>query len=100
MCAASLYEVAMKFTKNKLVWLLALVVFAFANLSFFTVKPVFAAASPEQKDFQLRLGPGHVLAFQFVKATKENAPTFLLLPGMNRNLLISESGVEALIAKG
>lgn len=58
------------------------------------------AAETNAQTLQLRLGNGRVVHFEYQKAGKEGAPTFLLLPGVNRSLLLSEEGPQALVQKG
>lgn len=73
--------------------------FAVLGFTILTLSQAQAAANDAQA-LQLRLGNGRVVYFEYLKPTKKGATTFLLMPGMNRSLLISEAGPQALAKKG
>ncbi|QDK37003.1 hypothetical protein [Bdellovibrio sp. NC01] len=72
----------------------------FLVLSSFFFASVLSFAANKPQNLQLRLGDGRVVYFEYAKATKKDAPTFLLMPGVNRSLLLNESGPKELIARG
>ncbi|HWU43695.1 MAG TPA: hypothetical protein VN132_09665 [Bdellovibrio sp.] len=60
----------------------------------------FSFTSQQAFALTLRLDTGRVIYFEYQKSREPGAPTFLLLPGVNRALLLQESGARALLAKG
>lgn len=62
--------------------------------------PVAMAAVDAVQTMNLRLGNGRIVYFEYLKASQKGAATFLLLPGVNRSLLLSEAGPQALVKRG
>lgn len=50
--------------------------------------------------FVLPMGPGRLVAVQYVKPADSTHPTFILMPGVNRAFEINEPGPLSLIAQG
>ncbi len=74
--------------------------FAVAGSFSLHTMPTAQAAASSAQNLQLRLGNGRIVYFEYLKAAKKGAATFLLMPGVNRSLLMSEDGAQALAKKG